>query len=398
MRHRSDRWEIRPWSAGADPEAVGLLRAFYGHVSWKGGERPEGTMLGRALQDAVSPAGLVTPVTPALLPVVLAACGPGDRLLGVIAARWDPPAQTDVTGGALGQVTFVPWSPAVDPLLAAVDQEEVALALIHRVLATGGAHGRPELPEPASAAPEARYIIRFTPADHLLARQIIAWYATAGFSLTGERFVLSKVLDCRHASAGREEPAPDTPPAPARVSEKGRPGPGDWVFRPIDPTEPLGLSRAASLLQRAHEGGSDPDGRELAASAEACRRWLEAALAGRRGGTYADGLWLVAADPAGHEAGFAFLLDRDPADLHVADLGVLPEFRRRGLGTALLQVAADIARRRGRSSLTLYVSAGNQAALQLYDRAGFRKTTTICAMQWSQPPAGSTVGRGRKPA
>jgi ribosomal protein S18 acetylase RimI-like enzyme len=66
--------------------------------------------------------------------------------------------------------------------------------------------------------------------------------------------------------------------------------------------------------------------------------------------------------------------------LNVHDLAVAPEFRGRGIGKALLDAAADDARRLGYCKLTLEVRADNHKALELYRRAGFR--TSEPAEQW----------------
>lgn len=57
--------------------------------------------------------------------------------------------------------------------------------------------------------------------------------------------------------------------------------------------------------------------------------------------------------------------------LNVHDLVVLPAFRRRGVGRALLEHAAARARRDGCVKLTLEVREDNAPARALYARAGF---------------------------
>lgn len=56
--------------------------------------------------------------------------------------------------------------------------------------------------------------------------------------------------------------------------------------------------------------------------------------------------------------------------LRVEGLYVLPEYRRRGVATALLDAAADLARSRGANRLQLETDRDNLPARQLYERQG----------------------------
>ena len=56
---------------------------------------------------------------------------------------------------------------------------------------------------------------------------------------------------------------------------------------------------------------------------------------------------------------------------HVSDLLVAPHWRRRGIGTQLLQTAEQEARRRGLRECTLDVDATNEPALSLYLKSGY---------------------------
>jgi len=57
---------------------------------------------------------------------------------------------------------------------------------------------------------------------------------------------------------------------------------------------------------------------------------------------------------------------------HIAKVAVTEGYRRRGIGTALLQQLLDQARRLGLAQAYLEVRRGNLAAQQLYRRFGFR--------------------------
>ena len=84
----------------------------------------------------------------------------------------------------------------------------------------------------------------------------------------------------------------------------------------------------------------------------------------------------------GDRAGWAIDEDRDD-DVHIRELIVHPEFQGRGVGTALLREAMDLARRRG-----VPVHLGTfivNRALQLYLRLGFveiDRTDTHVILRW----------------
>lgn len=69
-------------------------------------------------------------------------------------------------------------------------------------------------------------------------------------------------------------------------------------------------------------------------------------------------------------AGFAFALDLG-GESELLSLGVMPDHRRAGMGSALLASICDEARRRGAASVVLEVAVGNDAAWALYAARGF---------------------------
>jgi ribosomal-protein-alanine N-acetyltransferase len=58
-------------------------------------------------------------------------------------------------------------------------------------------------------------------------------------------------------------------------------------------------------------------------------------------------------------------------ELHINNLAVLPEYRRRGVATALLSHVLDQGSRLGAMRATLEVRRSNEAARMLYERLGF---------------------------
>jgi len=62
-----------------------------------------------------------------------------------------------------------------------------------------------------------------------------------------------------------------------------------------------------------------------------------------------------------------------PNSFYISGMALFPEFRRRGIGTRLLEFAADNARARGLRDLSLIVFEQNARAKRLYERFGFRE-------------------------
>lgn len=60
-------------------------------------------------------------------------------------------------------------------------------------------------------------------------------------------------------------------------------------------------------------------------------------------------------------------------ELQILDIVICPEHRRQGHGQQLLQTLLQVGRSRGCSTATLEVSRNNIAAIQLYERVGFRR-------------------------
>ena len=92
--------------------------------------------------------------------------------------------------------------------------------------------------------------------------------------------------------------------------------------------------------------------------------------------TTPGGQVMLVAEEAGRPVGLAFgIFDKDRAKTgHVGGMWVEPEARGRGAGQALLDSAIAWARARELDRLELWVTAGNGAAIRLYERSGFADT------------------------
>ena len=58
-------------------------------------------------------------------------------------------------------------------------------------------------------------------------------------------------------------------------------------------------------------------------------------------------------------------------EIHINNVAVLPRYRGRGIGTALMRFVLEEAKRLGATRATLEVRASNAAASRLYERLGF---------------------------
>jgi len=68
-----------------------------------------------------------------------------------------------------------------------------------------------------------------------------------------------------------------------------------------------------------------------------------------------------------------YIVARETAgELHINNVAVRPEFRRRGIGAALLESVIQEARRRKANTAFLEVRSGNYTAQALYQKCGFR--------------------------
>jgi ribosomal protein S18 acetylase RimI-like enzyme len=104
---------------------------------------------------------------------------------------------------------------------------------------------------------------------------------------------------------------------------------------------------------------------------------------------------LLLARSAGRLVGYGLAHVTDVADTWIEDtwvtaarvgeiesVGVLPELRNRGIGTALMDRLEAELRADGVHDLTLGVLAGNDAAIRLYERRGYRQTWLYMS-RWS---------------
>jgi putative acetyltransferase len=141
-----------------------------------------------------------------------------------------------------------------------------------------------------------------------------------------------------------------------------------WRIRPAEPADAPALVALAEAVAREPEGwlistdGWRSSGEERR-YIRALRRYPHAAL-------------FVAESEDGELVGrLSVARDRHPASLHVADVGLMVdiEWRRQGIGRALLEAAVKWARGAGVTKLELHVFPWNEAAIRLYEQVGFEQ-------------------------
>jgi RimJ/RimL family protein N-acetyltransferase len=137
------------------------------------------------------------------------------------------------------------------------------------------------------------------------------------------------------------------------------------IVRRAEPGDAQGLKELGDAV------GSEPEGWLVTTNgwrdAADERRYLRAI---RR---YPNAAVFVAEDDGVIVGRLSVARDQHPASTHVADLGLMvaQSHRRRGVGTALLQAAAEWGRDAGVRKLERHVFPWNTAAIALYEKFGF---------------------------
>jgi putative acetyltransferase len=151
---------------------------------------------------------------------------------------------------------------------------------------------------------------------------------------------------------------------PAAVAE---PRPRAFHVRQAEPGDAAALVELARAVGAEPEGWLVTDGDWRTAAEE--RRYLRAI---RRSSHAAV---LVAESPERIVGRLSLSRDPHPASRHVADLGLMVahDFRRRGVGKALMHAAEDWARVVGVRKLELHVFPYNDGAIALYEQLGYRR-------------------------
>ena len=187
------------------------------------------------------------------------------------------------------------------------------------------------------------------------ARAETAVLASAGLvPLARLLYMRLDLLGREAADAGR----PDCEPIEPGAAE------GEWSWRPYDQFDESELCRAIAAT---YAGSLD------CPALSGVRSMSDVVAGHKASGTFRPSSWWLV-ERCGRPAG-CILVNGSPM-AHVAEVvyvGVLPEFRGRRLGRALLRRAVLQARERKDYAVTLAVDSRNACALGLYESAGFRQ-------------------------
>lgn len=88
--------------------------------------------------------------------------------------------------------------------------------------------------------------------------------------------------------------------------------------------------------------------------------------------TAGGNIYVAVAETDGEKAGYGEI--RIVAgEAQIYNIAIAPEYRKQGIGEALLMHLIEAGRERGCALVTLEVRAGNEAAMALYKKLGFRE-------------------------
>ena len=153
-----------------------------------------------------------------------------------------------------------------------------------------------------------------------------------------------------------------------------------WHYARMPPTMLLARSedipRLLGMMRDFHRG--EHIDTPAAAGEASVRHLVESGASGR--------IWVIL-DESGSAAGymvltFGFSIEFEGRDAFVDELYLRPEFRGRGWGTAAVEFAAAAAHQLGVRALHLEATRGNDSAIAVYRRLGFREHDRFLMTKW----------------
>ncbi len=143
------------------------------------------------------------------------------------------------------------------------------------------------------------------------------------------------------------------------------PVPSPLTIRPVREDDREGL---AVLMLEAYRGTVDDEGEDLGGAREEVRRTFDGQY-----GRFLPGSSVVTEDERGL-VGATLVTMWEGLPL-VAFTMTRPDMKGRGVATALMTRSLDLLRDAGHDSVQLVVTEGNDSAIRLYERLGFRATS-----------------------
>ncbi|MDE1820313.1 MAG: GNAT family N-acetyltransferase [Euryarchaeota archaeon] len=157
------------------------------------------------------------------------------------------------------------------------------------------------------------------------------------------------------------------------------------------PALALGPALLASIDFPSFVGG--PDEAMVAETPEDNERLLRGLLEGDLGAPLREASAAVVLEeessegPKGHLVGFSLCLEENPHSALLADIAVLPKYRKQGIGKAILARSLRGLVALGFTEARLWVTEANTGALKLYERAGFTTERVGRILRWTAPRA-----------
>lgn len=169
-----------------------------------------------------------------------------------------------------------------------------------------------------------------------------------------------------------------------RLELRRAPGPASSpAMVQLEPWRGAHLHEAAPIMQAAYDGGVDAEMNVLYRTADGCRVLLEHMLTqGGSGPLVAEASAM--ARHRGRGIGFALVTEIAPRQGHLAQVAVLPEYQRRGVGRWLLHYSLSRLAALHFDTLSLIVSLSNHGALRLYQAMGFGTVLSFPVFAWEQ--------------
>ena len=145
------------------------------------------------------------------------------------------------------------------------------------------------------------------------------------------------------------------------------------------------LQPASELIAEAYVGHVDANLTEEYRSVSGARKFLEQTINRGSRGRFLPEAGLVARQASSPTLRGICLGRMVGASVgHITQLCVAPDWRGFGIGSELLRRAVDGFRRAGCDAVSLTVTASNERAVQLYERAGFRTLASFPAFVWTR--------------
>jgi ribosomal protein S18 acetylase RimI-like enzyme len=169
------------------------------------------------------------------------------------------------------------------------------------------------------------------------------------------------------------------------LNHSGRPAPSVYPDFEIRPWTDNDYQSAAAVITAAYRGHVDAEINDQYRTLSGSLRFLNNIVRFPGCGLFdAESSFIVAHKGNRHLAGL-ILCSRVRHDVgHVTQVCVLPEYRSRGVGEALLACTANALRKRKFSMLSLTVTEANTRAVELYRRLGFDAQRVFDAFVWEE--------------